>query len=149
MMIPGQYDMFKRDRRRRPKADRAPDPKEFQLQISLIDLLRLQARPEIEYFHVPNGELREKRHAAKLKAMGVLPGVDDLQFTFPPLRPGDPESRVSPTLYLELKARKGRLTSDQEIFRDLVQLQGHNYEWTDSFDDAVRILKKYNVLKGS
>jgi hypothetical protein len=138
-MLPGQLDMFRRDRRRRPKAVTL-DPPEYRMQIALVQLLRLQARPEIEYWHTPNGELRDKRHAAKLKAMGTRPGVADLVFLFH-------DTAEVPVLFLELKARKGRLSDDQEHFRNRVRALGYAYEWTDSFDDAVRILRKYHVLR--
>ena len=37
-------------------------------------------RPDVIMRHVPNGEHRDPRTAAKLKAMGVLPGSADLEF---------------------------------------------------------------------
>jgi hypothetical protein len=106
--------------------------------MALVQRLRLQCRPGILYWHTPNGELRDRRLGAKLKAMGVLPGVADLQFQFP---------GAAPNLFLELKARGRGLTDNQKAFRDCVQANGHIYEWTDSLDDAVRILRKYRVFR--
>jgi len=34
--------------------------------------------PNLLLFHIPNGEYRNKQTAARLKKMGVLPGVPDL-----------------------------------------------------------------------
>jgi hypothetical protein len=130
-----QIELFKQRGRKRP----APrfDPSELQIQISLVTRLRLMCKPGIVWWHCPNGEERDKRVAAKLKAMGVLPGVSDLTFVF---------AKPRPNLFLELKARGKGLTDAQEIFRDRVRANGHIYEWTDSIDDAVRILIKHNVL---
>jgi hypothetical protein len=125
---------------RRWRAVQPRAPSEFQIQVALIARLRLQCRPNILYFHCPNGELRDKRAAAKLKAMGVLPGVADLQFIFPV---------AQPNLFLELKARRRKLSSDQDAFRSRVRSAGHHYEMADNIDDAVRILVKYNVLPAS
>jgi hypothetical protein len=140
MTVPGQLHLFKKDRRRKPKVERAPDPAEYQIQIALVQFLKLKARPEVEYFHVANGELRDKRHAAKLKAMGVRPGVSDLVFFMH-------DASRFPVLFLELKARGRGLTDEQRHFRDRVVALGYVYEWTDSFDEAVRILRKYHVFK--
>ena len=133
MTVAMQRDLFTR----RYRQVRALDPSELQIHISLVARLRLQCQPGILYWHTPNGELRDKRAAAKLKAMATLPGVSDLIFVFP---------AAAPLLCLELKARGRVLTDDQKVFRDLMRAAGHDYEWTDSLDDAVRILRKYNVL---
>ena len=130
-----QLALFKQRGRKRPEP--RFDPSELQIQISLVSRLRLMCKPGIVWFHVPNGEERDKRVAAKLKAMGVLPGVSDLTFMF---------ANTRPNLFLELKARGKKLTDTQEQFRDRVRALGHIYEWTDSIDDAVRILIKHNVL---
>jgi hypothetical protein len=135
MTAPVQNELFKR-RGRRP-ASVLPEPSELQIHIALIAQLRVTCRPGIAYWHTPNGEQRDKRHAAKLKAMGTLPGVSDLIFVFP---------EALPLLCLELKARGRGLTDDQKVFRDLMRACGHRYEWTDSLDDAVRILRQYHVL---
>jgi hypothetical protein len=139
-MLPGQLHLFKKDRHRRPKVVVVPSVKEHQLQIALVQFLKLQARPDIEYFHPANGELRTDRQGAKLKAMGVRPGVSDLVFFM------HEASRV-PVLFLELKRRNGKLSDVQEHFRHRVTVLGYVYEWADSFDEAVRILRKYHVLR--
>jgi len=134
MMLPGQRDLFTKRYRRVPSLD----PSEFQIQSAVIAALRLQCRPGITYWHCPNGEVRDKRHAAKLKAMGTLRGVADLTFVFP---------NAAPLLFLELKAYGRRLTPDQRQFRDLMQAAGHLYEWADSVSMALGILLKHKVVK--
>ena len=118
----------------------APVPLEHQLQIALIQHLKYRARPGVIYFHVPNGELRDKRAAAKLKAMGVLPGVADLVFVW-----DDDGLR---NLYLELKAKGRRQTLEQITFAEVIALAGASYRCTDNLDDALAILKSFNLLKG-
>jgi hypothetical protein len=140
MTQPGQLHLFNKDRHRKPKVEVLPKLPECKFQMNLIEFLKLQARKEIEYFHVPNGEQRDKRQGAKLKAMGVRPGVSDLIFIMH-------DTSEVPVLFLELKVRNGKLTDDQKHFRDRVTVLGYVYEWADSFDEAVRILRKHHVLR--
>jgi hypothetical protein len=135
---PAQRDLFTK-RYRRVAPARALDPTELQIQISLIERLRWQCRPGVVYFHCPNGELRPKRAAAKLKAMGVLPGVADLVFLWS-------EAGRPAGLFLELKARGRPLRNDQAAFGKAVKAANFFFEWTDSLDDAVRILAQYDIL---
>lgn len=131
-----QRDLFTR----RWRSARAPDPSELQIQISLISRLGWMALPGCVYFHVPNGELRDKRAAAKLKAMGELPGVADLQFiyldSFGALR----------ILFLELKAPGRKATPRQLEFAARVNALGCTYETANSIDEAVKILEKAGIL---
>jgi hypothetical protein len=108
--------------------------------MAVIRHLRFRCRPDVTYWHTPNGELRDKRHAAKLKAMGTLPGVSDLFFVFP---------NAAPLLCLELKARGRGLTGAQKLFCRLMRAAGHSYECADSIDAALGILNQYRVLKPS
>ena len=136
MTAPRQRDLFTKRWRR----VRAPDPKEYQIQVSLITELHLRCRRDVIYFHVPNGELfRDKRVAAKLKAMGTLPGVCDLIFIWP--GPAAPQ-----VLFLELKARGRHLTPEQQIIFDKVSYAGVHCAKADSVDAAIAILKSFNLL---
>jgi hypothetical protein len=134
-----QRDLFTR----RFRTVRAPDPSETQLHISVIAHLKLRARKDIGliYFHTPNGELRDKRTAAKLKAMGVLPGVSDLQFIWK-----DARSNRLRVLFLELKAR-GKTRSDEQVaFAVRARATGCGAEVADNIDSAVAILQAYGVI---
>ena len=128
-----QKDLFTKRFRKVP----AIDPSELQIQIAVGARLRLQCKSGIIWYHVPNGEARDPRTGAKLKAMGVRPGVSDLEFVFQVPRPN---------LYLELKARGRDLTPDQKIFRADVRALGHCYEMADTIDEAVRVLKQYRII---
>ena len=117
-----------------------PAPSELQIQIALISRLGYQCLPGCVYFHIPNGEWRDKRTAAKLKAMGELPGVLDLQFIW------NDDRGALRVLFLELKA-KGRSPSDeQRYFGRRVARLGCAVETADSIDQAVAILEKYGIL---
>ena len=130
-----QRDLFTR-RWRRPRVVPAM---EFQTQISLIDRLKLQCNPAVVYWHTPNGEERDKRTAAKLRAMGVLPGVADLQFIWL----GDRSPRV---LFLELKRAGEKQSDDQIWFEKLVRERGCDYEVATGIDEAVKVLQRYGIL---
>ena len=75
---------------------------EHALQISTAQFLRRALPTTAVMFHVPNGEYRDKRTAAKLKAYGVLPGVPDILVIY--------DGRL---IGLELKAPKGRVSKEQ------------------------------------
>lgn len=137
-----QRDLFTRRWRRR----RVPTPKEFAIQIALVERLKLQGNRDVIWWHCPNGELREPRTAARLKAMGVMPGVADLIFVwrdgYESL--GDEKTRV---LFLELKRKGEKQTADQEWFEKMVRERGCEYRVADSIDEAVAILKDRGILR--
>lgn len=121
-------------------------PSEFEIQKSLVARLRLQCRKGVLYFHCPNGEERDDRVAAKLKAMGVLPGVADLIFIWGELVSCPNLLIVPQILFLELKRRGARQTTDQILFDQTSKAAGCFYELADSIDDAVAILQRYAIL---
>jgi hypothetical protein len=130
-----QKDLFTKRFRKVP----APDPSELQIHISLVERLRLQCRKDVLFFHCPNGELRDKAAAAKLKAMGVLPGVSDLQFIWT-------QGGQVKVLFLELKAKGRKLRDEQVVFGFASLHVGCAFEVADTIDDAVKILQKYHII---
>ena len=93
------------DRQRRSRfGSRHWEANEFAIHISVVDAVRKFAWPDCLFFHVPNGEVRDPRTGAKLKAMGTRRGVADLLF----IRPG------APPLFLELKDRVGRQSATRD-----------------------------------
>jgi hypothetical protein len=113
-------------------------PKEHELQIALMQHVRFRGRPGLICFHVPNGELRDKRTAAKLKAMGTLPGVSDLVFVW-----NDGRLR---NLYLELKVGSNKMTDAQRMFAECVVNAGGYHQCASTIDDALAILSLYRIL---
>lgn len=135
MTIPQQKDIFTKRWRR----VQALDPKESQIQISLIAELKIRIRPGVMYFHVPNGEERNKAIAAKLKAMGTLPGVADLIFIWM-------TDRIH-ILFLELKRRDKKLSPDQYGFCLKIREAGAIYDMADSVAGAIDILQRHGLLR--
>lgn len=72
---------------------------------------------------------RGARRQAILVGMGVHPGFADLMVLC--------DGRV---LFLELKSLKGKLSPDQEAFRDAVLAQGHGWALVRALDDALGAL---------
>ena len=82
--------------------------------------LNVDKYPELKWFHaIPNGGLRDKITASKLKAEGVKPGVSD---TFLPVK-RPPYSG----LYIEMKKPGWKETKEQKEFGDFVRHQGFEY----------------------
>jgi len=131
-----QRDLFSK----RWRNIRAPQPDERQIHISLVAQLKLICRKDVLFYHCPNGELRDDALGAKLKAMGVLPGVYDLIFLYR-------ERDQLQVLYLELKTRKGRLTEAQAVFGMRAGEVGCHVYAAHSLDEAIAILNKHKLLR--
>jgi hypothetical protein len=114
-----------------------PTRKEAALHIQLVSMLRLILRPDVIMRHYPAGEHRDPRTAAKLKAMGVLPGCADLEFFYHGPR----------ILFLELKRPGGKLSEAQVGFALAVKLLGAEYFVVTSVDDAIKILGERGLIR--
>ena len=142
MNAPLQRHLFTKRWAKVPKTD----PLEADIQKALVQRLNLQARKDVLWWHVPNGEYRTDATGARLKAMGVLPGVADLMFIIPELVSA-PTLMVMPrVLFLELKRKGGKLSPEQVAFAARARRTGASYEVADSIDAAVAILERYGIL---
>ena len=84
---------------------------------SWVDL-NLWRWPELELMHhIPNGGKRSKSEAARFKAMGVKRGVSDI---FLPVARGGFHG-----LYIELKAKDGKVDAAQKEWIEAVRQQGY------------------------
>lgn len=106
---------------------------EADLQRSVVTALKF-ALPKTAIIHHCANEVTEPgprgaKRQAILVGMGVHPGFADLMVLC--------DGRV---LFLELKSAKGKLSPDQEAFRDAVQAQGHAWALVRSVDDALGTL---------
>jgi hypothetical protein len=119
--------------------------KETAFHIQLVAMLRWALRPNILFFHCPNGGYRDDREGAKLKAMGVLPGISDLQFHW--CEVDELRRKHRHVLHLELKADKGRLTDTQATFALAVKLLGDEYHIARSIDEAIGILGERGLIR--
>jgi hypothetical protein len=79
---------------------------ELQIHIGAVYALRQRIKPDWQYFHPANGEVRDPRQGAKLKAMGVVPGTPDLVMLSPEGRPH----------FMEFKRATGAVSAPQQEF---------------------------------
>lgn len=101
--------------------------------------------PELKWFHaIPNGGLRDKITAAKLKAEGVKSGVSD---TCLPVK-----RSIYSGLYVEMKkisekpvkaTSKGGVSDEQKEFGVFVTEQGFCFEVCYGWEEAWKIIEWY------
>ena len=103
-------------------------------------MLRWCIKPNILFYHAANGEHHDPRTAAKLKAMGVLPGVSDLEFFW--RHEGDIH-----VLFLELKLPGRQPTDVQIAFGKRVEGLGASFRVAHSLDEAIDILGALGLIK--
>jgi hypothetical protein len=141
-MIPAakQRDLFSR----RYRTVVQPQQKEVAFHIQLVATLRWCLRPDVLFWHVPNGEHRDPRTAAKLKAMGVMPGISDLQFHWCEL--GADQQKCRRVLHLELKTGNRPQSPAQAAFALAMRCLGDEYHIARSVDEAIGILRECGLL---
>jgi hypothetical protein len=115
------------------------------LHIPLVAMLRWCIKPTVIWRHVPNGEHRDKRTAAKLKAMGVLPGGADLEFFWKSYR--DHDNAELHALFLELKLPGRKPTEEQAGFGLAMMTLGAEYHVVTSIDVAIEILGTRGLIR--
>lgn len=108
---------------------------EEQAQRAIAQYLRLSLQPDWMWFHIPNGESRSPRTGARLKQMGVLPGVPDIQILSP----------SGKAHFLEIKTPKGRLSRPQRAFRDWCEGGQVPFAVVRSIDEARTALRAWGV----
>lgn len=93
-------------------------------------------------FHVPNGGERNGREAAKLKTMGVYPGVSDLILLY-----------GGKATLIELKTETGTQSASQKKWELTMRGQGFEYVIFRTEKECIEFIKnkingKQNVLPG-
>ena len=91
--------------------------------------------PPVEYSAIGHGIPLTQHQANTLKAMGLKPGLGDIEVF-------GPERFI---LWLECKARNGVASGDQKAFRARVLLLGHHYAIVKTIEDARIALLSYGV----
>lgn len=119
---------------------------EDQLQAQCVQWFRLQYPANVIYA-IPNGGLRNKIVAAKLKRCGVLPGVPDLCIpaycNVISLKQGQINYYESLGLYIELKVNNNHVTPKQfEVQLKLIEL-GYAVAICYTFDEFQKVVKDY------
>lgn len=92
--------------------------------------------PELELLHhIPNGGKRDAKEAARFKREGVLAGVSDV---FLPVARGKFHG-----LYLEMKAKGGKLSDHQRWWIQQVTKQGYLAEVCFGWEEAKNVIVSY------
>lgn len=86
-------------------------------------------------FHIPNGEKREPSTAARLKRMGVKPGIPDLFLPVP--------MQGSHGLWIELKRMGGKPTAIQEAWHGALRQQGYAVVVAAGWHNAAAAILSY------
>jgi hypothetical protein len=115
------------------------------LHIPLVGILRWALKPDVIWRHVPNGEARDPKVAAKLKAMGVLPGSADLEFFWNSAR--TPTQPCLAVLFMELKIGDREPSEAQKKFRQRAVEIGAGYCIARSIEEGLAILKSCGLLR--
>ncbi len=115
-----------------------PAASEYQLQCAVVDAIRRWMMPGWIFTHIASGEKRDQVTAARLKSMGVVGGFPDLVFF-------GPHGEVC---FIELKARRGRLSEPQADVASHLVAAGHGYLCSSDYRDIVETLKAWRVLRG-
>ncbi len=87
---------------------------EAKIQAAIVEYVRTVA-PQVLIWAVPNGGLRTKAEAARLKWTGVMAGVPDLTLALP----------GGKCAFWEVKTAGGRCSKDQHTIMARLQLLGH------------------------
>lgn len=100
------------------------------------------AHPELQLLHaIPNGGLRSKSEAGRMKAAGVRAGVPDMLL---PVARGDCHG-----LYIELKRRQGgRVSPEQVAWMEALTRQGYACAVCRGWEAAKDVITKY-LLEGA
>lgn len=99
---------------------------------------------EVLYLHIPNGERRDARTGALLKAMGVVPGAGDWLLSW-----RWPRSTHTAIGWIELKANAGTQTPAQKSFQARAVGVCHRYAVCRSLDEVLGVLEAWDVPRRS
>ncbi len=107
---------------------------EHQEQAVLVGLLR-NFYPDVLFFAIPNGGLRNVKVAVKLKAEGVLPGVPDLLVA-------EPRGSFH-GLFVEMKAIGGTTSKDQKKVKLALEARGYAVTVAKGSQQAFHVVETY------
>ena len=111
---------------------------EAQIQRAVLDHLRIRGVPGLFFLHIPNGGLRLRSEAARLKGLGTRAGAPDLIL----IR----EGRV---YGLELKAPGGRASAAQLETLAAMEAAGAYTCVAEGLDRALAVLEQWRLLRGA
>ena len=128
------------------RISQAKIPTEHDEQVALFDWANVMSAryPVLELIHaIPNGGLRNKITARKLKKEGVKAGVPDV--FLPVARSAkNPLFWYSHGLYIEMKRQKGgTVTENQKWWHEKLREQGYLVKVCKGYDEAVTVISEY------
>ena len=106
---------------------------EHSIQAAAIDWLRMHAGDDVLVFAIPNGGLRNKRVAVRLREEGVTAGVADICII--------EDSRV---LFIEMKTRRGSLSDVQKGFEARARRANCHYRVCRSLQDVKDVMNVWS-----
>lgn len=110
-------------------------PTEEQIQGAVAEYLDAALPDDAVWMHVPNGGHRHPAVAAKLKWLGVKPGVPDIFIVW-----------RGRSIFIELKAHKGTLSDAQKAMQQRLVLSGAVvFEVARSVDEVEAFLRGVGV----
>ncbi len=126
---------------RKVRARKAPvwRPKEVELHITVAKLLRDHCLEDWRWTHIPTGEHRDIRTAAKLKAMGSRAGFPDFVLVSP----------YGSVRFLELKRTGGKLSEVQDDFRLWCVAYGVPHVVARTIGDVLAACESWGCLRVS
>ena len=107
---------------------------EARQQAAIVEWARL-VMPQCIIYHVPNGGFRTKPEAARLKWMGVYPGITDLVIVDEP----------GFSYFMEVKGPDGVLSADQKTFRDLCLTKKWPWGIVHNVTEASALVNKWGI----
>lgn len=117
------------------KPRKKPGKEESDIQAGMVNAFAVMFPKYYPFlFAIPNGGLRSKTTAKRLKAEGVKRGVWDLQLTYPVGRWAG--------AFFETKTATGQLTEEQKEFRDLHE-NTHFFRVCRSTAEFIAAFKEY------
>ena len=85
--------------------------------------------------HIPNGQNVGPIRGAELRRLGQIKGFPDMILCVP--------SGDYPSLFVEMKAPKGRLHGNQQLIQESLREQGFKVVVCYSFDEAKSVVEEY------
>ena len=140
MSVDAQKDLLtKRWRKVKP-----PDLTELQLHIACVNYYQRMKVGHSVGEHSPNGEIRDKRTGAKLKAMGTLPGAADYTIT----RRCTWSIDCLPEVFkIEFKRKGGKQSEAQINYQRDITACGCEYIVIDDLDEWIKWLEMKRLVR--
>ena len=108
--------------------------KEDDLQKHVIQWLEIALPDNSVYHHSPNEGVRHVAFRRRLKAMGMAAGWPDIELFVPKDGWRFPNEKAG--IFIELKAKKGRMTESQKAIQRCLRMTGEHVETCYSLDQV-------------